>query len=870
MAIEHQDIRDLNIETELKDSFLNFAVSVIMDRALPDVRDGLKPSQRRILVTMNDLGLGPRSKFRKCAKITGDTFGNYHPHGAEQVIYSMLVCMAQDFSFRYPLIEKQGNFGSIDGDPPAAMRYTEARMMSEAVDMLEDLALDTVDFRPNFDETTTEPVVLPGKFPNLLCNGSVGIAIGMATSIPPHNVNEISDAIIHLIDHPEAGPKELMKFVQGPDFPTGALICGRRGIVDAYTTGRGRAVVRARVHTEEVRGGRQNLVFTEIPYHISKTVIKERIALLVNNDKITGIADLRDESDREGIRLVVELKRGEDPNVVLNQLYKHTPLQDTFSINLLAIMDGRPATLNLKQILAAFVKHRFEVIVRRTRFLLRRAEARAHIVEGLLIALDNIDEIVEIIKKSPDVDAARDRLMKRFKLSDLQANAILAMQLARLTGLEREKVETEYKELQEKIKYYRDILAHDNLVYDLIRDDMKEMKARYGDPRRTEIAGEAEEFDMEDLIAEENVAVTISHQGYIKRMPLSSYRKQGRGGKGIIGSDTKEGDFIERLLIASTHDYFLFFTDVGKVHWLKVYDIPSLGRQSKGRATVNLLQLEKGENISALVPVRNFDEGFLVMATAKGVIKKTALGAFGHPKRGGIIACGLKKGDRLVGVRHSFGEQDIVLATRKGKAIRFHESDVRPMGRVATGVRGIRVGKNDEVVDLVIVAENTTLLTACENGYGKRTTFDEYRLTHRGGKGVLNIRTTKRNGDVVASRDVRETDDLMMITSQGMIVRTPVATISCIGRSTQGVRLIGLDENDRLVSVASVVKDEGLDESADASDETPATTEGAEGAGEAAPEKTRAGRPQPEPSGNLDEEPAEDGASKDESDDVDI
>jgi len=870
LAGEYEDIRDLNIEQELKDSFLNFAVSVIMDRALPDVRDGLKPSQRRILVTMNDLGLSPRAKFRKCAKITGDTFGNYHPHGAEQVIYPTLVRMAQDFSFRYPLIEKQGNFGSIDGDPPAAMRYTEARMMPQAVDMLEDLGSETVDFRPNFDETTTEPVVLPGKFPNLLCNGSVGIAIGMATSIPPHNVSEVSDAVIHLIDHPEAGPKDLMKFVQGPDFPTGALICGRRGIVDAYMTGRGRAVVRARAHTEQARGGRQNIVFTEVPYHISKSVIKERIALLVNGGKITGIADLRDESDREGIRLVVELKRGEDPNVVLNQLYKHTPLQDTFSINVLAIMDGRPATLNLKQLLAAFVKHRFEVIVRRTRFLLRRAEARAHIVEGLLIALDHIDEVVDTIKKSPDVDAARARLVKRFQLSEAQANAILAMQLARLTGLEREKVETEYKELQEKIKYYRDVLAHDAMVYDIIREDMKEMKARYGDARRTEITGEAEEFDMEDLIAEQDVAVTISHQGYIKRMPLSSYRKQGRGGKGIIGSDTKEGDFIERLLIASTHDYFLFFTDVGKVHWLKVYDIPQLGRQSKGRATINLLQLGKGENISALVPVRSFDEGFLVMATSRGVVKKTVLSAFGHPKRGGIIALLLRKSDRLVGVRHSFGQEDIVLATRKGKAIRFHESDVRPMGRTATGVRGIRLGKNDEVVDLVIVSENTTLLTACENGYGKRTTFDEYRLTHRGGQGVVNIKTTKRNGEVVAARDVREADDLMMITSQGMIVRTPVATVSCIGRSTQGVRLIRLEKDDRLVSVASVVKEEGLEEPEEGSAEAPAKAEGEDVPEKPRPKRTEREKAPPEPGGDLDEEPAEDETAPGENADVDI
>ncbi|HUW58873.1 MAG TPA: DNA gyrase subunit A [Planctomycetota bacterium] len=807
---EREDIRDLNIEQELKDSFLNFAVSVIMDRALPDVRDGLKPSQRRILVTMNDLSLTPRARFRKCAKITGDTFGNYHPHGAAEVIYPTLVRMAQDFSFRYPLIEKQGNFGSIDGDPPAAMRYTEARMRGEAVDMLEDLDKDTVDYRPNFDETTTEPVVLPGKFPNLLCNGTIGIAIGMATSIPPHNVAEVCDAVIHLIDHPEATPDDLMKHIQGPDFPTGAQICGRLGIVEAYRTGRGKVTVRARVHTEQARGNRQNVVFTEIPYHVSKSTIKERIADLVNSGKLSGIADLRDESDRDGIRLVVELKRGEDPNVVLNQLYKHTPLQDTFSINLLAIDEGRPVTLNLKQIVAAFIQHRFEVIVRRTRFLLARAEARSHIVEGLLIALDKIDQVIETIRKSRDVDTARTKLMTRFKLTEIQANAILAMQLQRLTGLERRKVEEEYKDLQEKIRYYRDILSHDNLVYDIIREDTKEIKARYGDARRTEISGEVGEFRLEDLIAEEDVAVTISHQGYIKRMPLDRYRKQGRGGKGIIGSDTKEGDFIERLLIASTHDYFLFFTDSGKVHWLKVYDIPQLGRQSKGRAIVNLLRLERGENITALVPVRSFEEGYLVMATARGTIKKTVLSAFGRPQRGGIIACGLRPGDSLVGVRRSFGEQDIVLCSKKGKAVRFPESDVRSMGRPAGGVRGIRLAKGDEVVDLVIVSENTTLLTTCEKGYGKRTSFDDYTRHHRGGQGVINIRTPKRNGDVVAVRDVHETDDIMMVTASGQIVRTAVAAISVIGRSTQGVRLIRLKPNDRLVSVASVVKEEDV------------------------------------------------------------
>jgi DNA gyrase subunit A len=631
----------------------------------------------------------------------------------------------------------------------------------------------------------------------------------MATSIPPHNVNEVCDAIIRVIDDPNCPVEELMKIVIGPDFPTGAQICGRKGIIDAYRTGKGRALVRARAHTEQTRGGKENIVFTEVPYQVNKTTIKESIADLVNNDKITGIADLRDESDREGIRLVVELKRGEDATVVLNQLYKHTPLQDTFPINMLAIVDGRPATLNLKQVVVEFKKHRFEVIVRRSRFLLRKAEERAHIVEGLLIALDNIDAVIETIKKSPDVDTARVRLCDRFKLSVLQANAILSMQLQRLTGLERSKIEAEYKELQEKIRYYRELLAHDNMIYDLIKEDLKELKARYGDARRTEIVGEVGEFEIEDLIAEEDVAVTVSHEGYIKRMPLTSYRRQGRGGKGIIGSDAKEGDFIERLLIASTHDYFLFFTDKGRLHWLKVYDIPQLGRQSKGRAIINVVELEKGENITTLIPVRDFNEGFLVMATARGVVKKTELSAFSHPRRAGIIACQLRPGDRLVGVRHSFGEQDVILCTKKGKAIRFPESDVRAMGRNATGVKGIRLLKGDQVVDLATVSENATLLTACANGYGKRSEFADHPSHHRGGQGVINIKTTERNGEVVAVRDVHEEDDVMMITSQGMVVRTSVASIRLTGRNAQGVRLISLEPEDRLVSVASVVKEEG-------------------------------------------------------------
>ena len=811
MIQETEHIRDLSIEQEMKDSFLSFAVSVIMDRALPDVRDGLKPSQRRILVAMNDLNLGPRSKHRKCAKITGDTSGNYHPHGAEQ-IYPTLVRMAQEFSLRYPLVDKQGNFGSVDGDPPAAMRYTEARMSEIATLMLEDLDRDTVDFRPNYDETRTEPTVLPGKFPNLLANGATGIAIGMATSIPPQNLTEICDALIKLIDQPEVPDSEILKIVKGPDFPTGGLICGRSGIRDAYQTGRGRITVRARVHTEQTRGGKTDIVVTEIPYMVNKSTIKERIAELVNAGKITGIADLRDESDREGMRLVIEMKRGEDSEVVLNQLYKHTPLQDTFSCNMLALVDGRPRTMSLVEMLKEFKRHRFDVIVRRTRFLLARAEERAHLLEGFLIALDHIDAVIDTIRKSSDVPTARTRLMERFKLSEVQAEAILRMQLQRLTGLEREKIEQEYKELKEKIDHYRAVLADERLVYDIIREDVYEIREKHGDARRTEIVGEIGEIDIEDLIAEENVAVTISHAGYIKRMPLSSYRKQGRGGKGVIGGDTREGDFIERLIIAGTHDYFLFFTDLGRVYWQKVYDIPQMGRTARGRAIINLLSLQKDENITALIPVRSFDEGNLIMATVKGVVKKTELSAYGNPKRGGIIAINLDRGDKLVGVRLNLTGDDVVMVTCRGKAIRFADGRVRAMGRATRGVRGIKLVKGDRVVDIVTVSPNTTLLTACENGFGKRSSFDDYPRRNRGGQGIIDIKTSERNGDVVAARDVHEADDLMMITSSGMIIRTPVADVSLIGRNTQGVRLIRLEGEDRLVSVAPVAEEEPVAE----------------------------------------------------------
>ena len=805
MLNAREKIGELLIEEEMKDSYLSYAMSVIVARALPDLRDGLKPSQRRILVAMNDLDLTPRSKYRKCAKIAGDTSGNYHPHG-EQVIYPTLVRLAQDFMMRYPLIQGQGNFGSIDGDPPAAMRYTEARLTPFSMLLLEDLEKDTVDFIPNYDETRKEPVVLPGKFPNLLANGSSGIAVGMATSIPPHNLGELCDALLYVIDHPDCSVDDLLKVIPGPDFPTGALICGRQGIIDGYKTGRGTIIVRARAHVEELKGGKKNVVFTEIPYQLNRDIIIERLAEAVNAGTISGVADVRNESDREGSRLVVEVLRGDDERVVLNQLYKHTQLQTSFSIILLGLDHGKPRTMSIKDMLLSYRDHRIEVIRRRTAYLLEKAEARAHIVEGLRIAVNHIDEIVKIIRTSPDVPAAREHLMKRFKLSGLQADAILEMRLARLTGLERDKLEQEYKELLEQIADYKGILADNSLVLDIIREDLHEIKDKYADPRRTEIIGAVEDFNIEDLIAEENVTVVISHEGYIKRMPLSSYRRQHRGGKGITGAETKEGDFIEHLFIASTHDYILFFTNTGRCYWQKVYDIPQLSRTSRGRAIVNLLELAPGERVSSMIPVREFDERQLLMATERGVVKKTVLSAYGNPRRGGIVAINLDSKDSLVGVLLTTGAEDIILASRDGKAIRFPDGAIISKGRATRGVKGMTLGKGDIVVGVVAGEDKDTLLTVCENGHGKRTPVSDYRVTGRGGKGIINIKTTERNGKVVALLDVRDEDEIMIITAAGMVIRTPVGTLSVIGRNTQGVRVIRLNEDDKVVAVAKVAE----------------------------------------------------------------
>ncbi|MFW6161908.1 MAG: DNA gyrase subunit A [Planctomycetota bacterium] len=822
MAEPGERILDVAIEEDMKDAYLRYAMSVIIARALPDVRDGLKPSQRRILVAMDDLGLGPRSGHRKCAKIAGDTSGNYHPHGQE-VVYPTLVRMAQTFTCRYPLIDGQGNFGSVDGDPPAAMRYTEARMSAVAAEMLADLEYDTVEFMPNYDETRTEPTVLPSRFPNLLCNGATGIAVGMSTSIPPHNLSELVDALVHLIDNPDASVDDLMEFVPGPDFPTGGTICGRKGILEGYRTGRGIVHVRGRTSFEESHSGRKRIVITEIPYQVTRTAIKERIAKAANSGTIPGIADMRDESGSAGQRLVVDLKRGEDEEVVLNQLYQHTPLQSSCSIIMIALVDNRPRTLNLKQMLACFIAHRVEVIRRRTQFLLDRAQARAHIIEGLRVALAHIDEIIELIKQADDVEAAHRQLTRRYELTDRQATAILEMRLQRLTGLERHKLEEEYRKLLDQIAEYESILASDSLVRDMIKEELATLQRRYGDERRTEISDQPINLDDEDLIAEETVAVTLSHGGYIKRVPLDTYRSQGRGGKGIAGAATKEGDFIEHLFIASTHDYLLFFTSEGKVHWRKVFEIPELGRTSKGRSIANLLQLDKGEWIASCVSVRDFDDRYVVFATEKGRVKKTALEEFSKVHSFGIIAIRLREGDRLIRARLVAPGQHVILATRKGKAIRFPETEVRAMRRQTQGVRGIKLRRGDAVVGMAVVEEEGTLLTVCENGYGKRTEFGEYRVQGRAGLGLIDIKTTERNGDVIGAFTVYDDDEIMMVTANGMIVRTAVNQIRPISRNTQGVTLVKCRDGDRLVAIGRVVVngDQEGEDDAEAADDSP-------------------------------------------------
>jgi DNA gyrase subunit A len=797
------------IEDEMKKSYIDYAMSVIVARALPDVRDGLKPVQRRILVAMDELGLAHGKPYRKSAKISGDVNGNYHPHGTS-AIYDAMVRMAQEFSLRYPLVDGQGNFGSIDGDSAAAERYTEARMTRVAEDLLADLKKDTVDFVPNYDETRQEPVVLPGKLPNLLMNGAAGIAVGMATNIPPHNLRELVDGIMKVIDDPEIEDEKLLKTVTGPDFPTGGIIFGRAGVRDAYLTGRGRIIVRGRANIETHANGAECIVVTEIPFMVNKANLIEAIADLVRSGKLEGIKDIRDESDRDGMRVVIDLKRDAQAAVILNQLYKRTQMQTTFGAILLALADGVPRVLTLKQMIEHYIAHREDVIVRRTKFDLEKAEARAHILEGLKKALDHIDEIVQLIKKSRDVDQARGQLMKKFKLSEIQAQAILDMRLQRLTGLQRKKIEEEYKETIKLIATLKGILESRAKVLGIIKDDLRAAAEAYGDDRRTEIVEATTDFTIEDLIAEEDMAISISHTGYVKRLPVGTYRRQRRGGKGVTGMGTKEDDFVEHMLIASTHDYILFFTQTGQCHWLRVHEIPQVGRAAKGKAIVNILELNPGESIRAFVAVREFDEDhFVVMATGRGVLKKTRLSAFAHPRRGGIRAMTIDKGDELIDAAMTDGNCDILLAKKMGKAIRFHESDVREMGRTARGVRGTLLEKKDEVVSMaVVVGQAGTILSVTANGYGKRTNISDYRVIKRGGKGVISIKASKRNGPVVAVKVVSDADEVMIMTTQGVMIRLPVAGISVIGRNTQGVRIINLGSGDRVTDVACIASGE--------------------------------------------------------------
>jgi DNA gyrase subunit A len=811
----------VNIEDEMKRSYMDYAMSVIVGRALPDARDGLKPAHRRVLYGMKTMGLSAGRGYRKCAKIVGEVMGNFHPHG-DASIYDTLVRLAQDFNMRYPTVDGQGNFGSIDGDRPAAMRYTEARLKALADDMMTDLDKETVDFTPNYDETTEEPTVLPAPFPNLLVNGSAGIAVGMATNVPPHNLREVVDACIWLIENTHFGDasapltraeklRNLIRLVPGPDFPTGGYIMGRRGAVEAYMTGRGSIMMRAKTEIEtNKKGDRQAIIVTEIPYQVNKVRVIERIADLVRDKVIDGISDLRDESDRDGMRMVIELKRGETPEVVLNNLYKHTQLQMSFGIIMLAIVGGRPKVMTLLELIETFVDFRRDVVRRRTEFDLRKAEARYHILEGLKIALDHIDAVITLIRASKSPAEARDGLMTQFSLSQIQAQAILDMQLQRLTGLERQKILDELADLRKTIERLRAILASERLLMQIIVDELKAVREKYGDDRRTEIVeGDSGELSIEELIAEEDMAITVSNTGYIKRTAISTYRNQRRGGKGRIGMRTREEDFVSHLFVASTHAYIMIFTDRGRAYWLKVHEIPDVGPDGKGKSIANLVSMEPGEKIAATLAAKEFPEDkYVVMGTLKGVVKKTSLDAFSNPRAGGIIAMGVEEGDAVITVQQSDGAGEVFIGTRDGMAIRFQETDVRPMGRTAYGVRGITLRDGDIVVGMEVVKPGGTVLTVTERGYGKRTEIDEYRVQSRGGVGVINITTSERNGLVVGVSYVQAGDELLVITQQGMILRMLTDDVRSIGRATQGVTIIDLEENDRVVSIARLLEKE--------------------------------------------------------------
>lgn len=809
MATISEKIIPVDIEEEMKNSYIDYSMSVIVARALPDVRDGLKPVHRRVLYGMRELGLLPNRPYKKSARIVGEVLGKYHPHG-DSAVYDTMVRMAQDFALRYPLVDGQGNFGSIDGDSPAAMRYTEARMAKLAEEMLRDLEKDTVDFVPNFDETLKEPTVLPSLLPNLLVNGSSGIAVGMATNIPPHNLGEVVDGLVALIKDPEISNEKIMRYIKAPDFPTGGIIYGYDGVKEAYTTGKGRIVIRSKVKIETQKNDRKSIVINEIPYQVNKANLIEKIAELVRDKKIEDISDIRDESDRDGMRIVIELKRDAVPEVVLNNLYKHTNLQVTFGVILLALVDGRPMILTLKQIMEKYIKHRNEVVVRRTKFDLNEAEKRAHILEGYIIALDNIDEVIELIKKSKDVETAKNGLMRKFKLSEIQAKAILDMRLQRLTGLERKKIEEEYKETIKLINKLKAILANKDLQLEIIKNELLELKKNYADERRTEIVYDSKDFNIEDMIADEDVVITISHEGFIKRFPVSGYRRQNRGGKGVTGATTKEDDFIEHMFIASTHNYLLLFTDKGRCYWLKVHEIPEAGRLSKGRSLANLIKKEQDEKITAFLNVKEFDDKhYIMMVTKEGNIKKTLLSEFSNPRSSGIIAIGLDKKDKLIDAQLTDGSQDVILGSREGLAIRFNEKEIRAMGRQASGVRAMKLDKKDEVVGMVTLKRTaTTILVVTDKGFGKRSDVGEYRITRRGGKGIITVKTGEKNGNMIAIKEALDNDDIIIVTIKGIIIRQHIKDIRVMGRNTVGVRLISLSPNDSIAAVATVSAEE--------------------------------------------------------------
>lgn len=807
--MENQRIVPIAIEDEMRRAFIDYSMSVIIGRALPDVRDGLKPVHRRILYAMHDMGLTPSKPYRKSARLVGEVLGKYHPHG-DSSIYDASVRMAQDFSMRYPLVDGQGNFGSVDGDPPAAMRYTESRMTPAALEMLVDLDKNTVEWRNNFDESLQEPDVLPCKFPNLLLNGSTGIAVGMATNIPPHNLKELALGAKMLIENPEAAVEDLMTVIKGPDFPTGALICGREGIYRAYKTGHGSVLMRCRAFIESVKENREIIRISEIPYQVNKAQLLKDIAGLVNNKIITGISDLRDESDKDGMRIIIELKRGEIGQVVLNQLYKHTSLQCSFGCNMLSIHKGMPKVMNLKDMLQAWIDHRKEVVTRATIYDLDKAEKRAHILEGFKIALGNIDGVIAIIKTAPDRSSAREKLEITYGLSTAQANAILEMRLYQITALESDKIDSEYKELQEKIQYYNSLLADDSKILQIIKDDTLALAAQFGDERRTSIEGAEGDFNAEDLIADEPCIITVSHSGYCKRVPTNTYKTQRRGGRGVAGMETRQEDYVEHLFSATTHDTMMIFSDKGMLYWLKVYAVPEASRIAKGISMANLINISPDEKIASMITVREFDDKHsIVMATEKGVIKKTNLSLFSNIRKKGIIAMNIREDDRLMAATLTDGNNDIFMATSEGYAIRFNEKEVSEMGRSATGVRGVTLRDQDKVVGMQVVpSEKTTVLVICENGFGKRTPFEEFRLTGRRGKGIIAIKTSERNGNVVNAIIVDENDDIMLITLSGMMVRTPVSGIPVVGRNTQGVRVINLKEDDKLTSMTTVEKND--------------------------------------------------------------